>query len=155
MTMMIDPESAATLDQETQATLGNMLIQASELLADPVERSLLRRAVEAMTEVGADVVGFEVANKQLPQIRRRAEDDVPSILTKGGNPRIGDSSAVLVSIIQLARIVARIVATVEAGATQRPADAILLELDPISGKGGPIEIRLRGTEEAVGGRNRL
>jgi hypothetical protein len=137
-------------------TLASMFAPMVDGTADPLERVRLEQALAALTNVDAEVVGFEAANKSLPQIRRRAERDVPCVLTKGGRPDADESSAVVISVGQLVQLFARIVAIAEADAAERkPADAILERLVPIGGHGRSIDVRLRREEETVGGRNRF
>jgi hypothetical protein len=125
-------------------------------LSDPLKRVRLEHALAALTAVDAEVIGFEAANKSLPQIRRRAESDIPSILTKGGSPDADESSSVLISVSQLVRLLDRVVANAEADVAERkPADAILDRLVSIGSPGRSIDVRLRREEESEGGRNRF
>lgn len=137
------------------ATLASML-QPMVDDADPMVRGGLEQLLEEISDMPAEVVGFEVANKSLPEIRRRAEEHIPSLLTKGGQARAIANATLLISTGQLVEIFSRVIEVIQKDASnRRPADAILKELVAIKGKGQSIDIGLGTEEETVGGHIRF
>jgi len=137
------------------ATLSSMLLPMVDE-ADPMVRVSLEQLLDEIGDMPAEVVGFEVANKSLPEIRRRAEEHIPSLLTKGGRARALASATLVISAGQLLEIFSRVIESARKDAHEhKPADAILKEMVAIKGKGRSIDIGLGAEEETVGGHIRF
>ena len=137
------------------ATLASMLTPIVDDV-DPVLRGGLEQVLEEMGDVTADVVGYEVASKSLPKIRKRAEHNTPSLLTKGGRAQASENSTLVISVGQLVEIFGRVIGTIQRDAFERrPADSILSEMVSIQGTGRSIDIGRGAHEETVGGHIRF
>lgn len=136
-------------------TLAAMLLPMVDE-ADPMVRGGLEQMLEELRDVQADVIGFEAANKSLPEIRRRAEHHTPSLLTKGGRAHPSENSTLVISVGQLVGLIGRMIEAIQKDAhDRRPADAILKEMVAIKGKGRSIDIGLGVHEETLGGHIRF
>lgn len=137
------------------ATLASMLTPMVDDV-DPFTRAGLEQLLEEVGNVNTDVVGFEVASKSLPRIRKRAEHHTPSFLTKGGRAEASETSTLVISVGQLVEIFSRVIGTVQREAQERrPADSILKDMVAIKGEGHWIDIGRGAHEETVGGHMRF
>ena len=104
----------------------------------------------------AQVVGYEKANKGLPDIRRAAEHDQATLLTKGGRATNLTGATLVISLKQMMKALqlAYQAGKGSVGERRRP-DAILSELIPIESRGKSIQPSLGLHEETLGGHVRF
>ncbi|WP_407469243.1 hypothetical protein ABFU38_05175 [Xanthomonas campestris pv. raphani] len=136
-------------------TLDKMIRTLVTKAADPLHTAPLDSVFEALSHVNADVIAFEVANKSLPSIRRRAAIDVPSVLTKGGNAFANEDSTIVISAGHLAELIVSISRVAADTPPPKPANSILGFVKSIKGEGSSIDIGRRDEEEVVGGHMRF
>lgn len=119
-------------------------------------RTGLEQALQLFANVPADVVGYEAASKSLPKIRKRAEANTPSVLTKSGRNVVSETSTLVISMAQFVEIVGDLVDSLQRDASERkPADLILRDLESIAGRGRSIDVGRGAHEEAIGGHIRF
>jgi hypothetical protein len=123
---------------------------------EPLGRAGLEQALLTFADVQTEIVGFEAASKSLPKIRKRAQQNMPSVLTKGGTERASNSSTLVISMSQLVGLIGRLVEAMhEEAVERRPADAVLDELVAIGGDGQSIAVGRGAHEETQDGHIRF
>lgn len=144
-----------TKRDSVMTTLDKMIRTLVTKAADPLHATPLDSVLEALSHVNADVIAFEIANKSLPSIRRRAAIDVPSVLTKGGNAFANEDSTIVISAGHLAELIVAISRVAADTPPPKPANSILSFVKSIKGEGSSIDIGRRDEEEVVGGHMRF
>lgn len=138
-------------------TLDKMIRTLVTKAAEPLDAPSLDQIFLALSHIDADVIAFEVANKTLPSIRKRAAGEgVASVLTKGGNDFANEDSTVVISAGHFAELIVAITKVIaESAPGKKPANSILERMTPIHGAGRSVGITPRPTEETVGGHIRF